>query len=99
MSIKHLKPRTIEELETYPFWKRSEAWKSPLAILLVIGYVIYGFFYGIIWVLKWLIFSWMRPFSDSIFFCNISFHKYREIKPHYKTCIICNKEKRVVELF
>ena len=61
-----------------PFWARKESWQSPLAIFLIAGFIIFGIFYAIFWILKWSLFSWMRPFSNSKFFCKMGFHKYRD---------------------
>ena len=81
-----------------PFYERTELWKSILVPLLIIGYIIAIVSYGFFWLFKWLLFSWMRPFSNSKFFCKQGFHKYRKTREDevnlyacYK-CIICNKE-------
>jgi hypothetical protein len=82
-----------------PLWKREELWKSPFAPLLVVGWIASIISYGIFWLFKWLLFSWMRPLSNSKFFCDQGFHKYRKIcdrnggwETLYR-CKICNKEK------
>ena len=56
MSIKHLTPKTPKEIESLPFWKRTEVWQSPMAIFLVIGYIIDYIGFGNLGVLKWLLF-------------------------------------------
>lgn len=99
MAIKHLSGRTFKEIfgnaDDLPIWKRKEAWASPLAIILVIGYAAYGILFGVWWIIKWILFSWMRPFSNSRFLCKIGFHAYRKVAEDYETttylCKICNK--------
>jgi len=100
MAIKHLTPRTSQELTNMEkFWERKEIWHSPFVIFLLIGYVIYYLylylvFFGIYWPIKWLIFSPIRPFSNSKFLCEQGFHKYRKISRYDDiVCIICNKHK------
>jgi len=87
--------------EDIPFYERREYWRSPLAILLIVGYIIFGILYALSWILKWVLFSWMRPFSNSKLFCQMGFHKYRDDKgankeddysSHY-ICRICGKTK------
>jgi hypothetical protein len=104
MAIKHLIGKTVEEMNIprVPFWKRTEYWRSPLALILILGFIIYGISYAIFLTLKWVLFSWLRPFSNSIFFCKIGFHKYRKLDTdgvdnHYCTnyiCEICKKNKQ-----
>jgi hypothetical protein len=77
-----------------PIWKRPEAWQSPVAVFLVIGYGLFIIVYVILWILKWALFSWIRPFSNSKLFCKIGFHKYREMGYSNKKCLICNKDKK-----
>lgn len=89
------------EEKDVPIWKRREAWLSPLAVLLVLGFIIFGISYGLYWFVKWLLFSWLRPFSDSEFLCRHGFHKYRLTKisyPYnYYKCIVCGNEKTTYE--
>ena len=101
MAIKYLEGRNIKEIlppET-PIWERREVWRSPLVIFVLIGYVIYGISYGIFWAFKWIFFSWISPFSNSLFFCKIGFHKWRYIgtDQSYETyvCKRCIKEKKI----
>ena len=85
-----------------PFYENSDYWKSPLAIFLFIGYIIYGGCYAIIWITKWLILSPIRPFVNSKFMCKQGFHKYRIVigksttswESLYK-CKVCKKTKIV----
>ena len=102
MAIKHLKPKTFKEMEVViprvPFWKKTEYWRSPLAIFLIIGFLIYGILYALFYILKWALFSWIRPFTDSPLLCKIGFHKYRKLGEDNSyinfLCEICNKSKR-----
>ena len=92
-----------QSVDSVPFYKRSEYWQSPLAIFLIIGFIIFGIVFTLYWVVKWLLFSWMRPFSNSSFFCQSGFHKYRkreEKDPNdsycYQIvydCLICGNRK------
>lgn len=99
MAVKHLKPYTEKELRKknpdIPIWKRREAWISPLAVLLVIGYAIFGIGYAILWVLRLLLLSWMRPFTDAKWLCKLGLHKWRFLnKNHeytYHYCKACHQ--------
>ena len=87
-----------------PFYKRREAWHSPLAVLLIIGYAIYYVAWTTLFVLKWIFISPIRPFTDSKKLCKIGLHKYRKVtdvhgwssanETKYK-CLICEKQKTV----
>lgn len=96
--IKHLKGFTEKELKKLnpdiPIWKRREVLLSPLVIPIGVGYMIYFIFYAINWIIKWSLLSWIAPFIDWRYFCNIGFHKYRAKYPGSETykCKICNKE-------
>jgi len=96
-----MKNKTKNKNKDIPFYERGEYIRSPFVIFIFLGYTVYGILYGLIyvfkWAFKWLIFSWIRPFSNSEFFCKMGFHKYRkymiqEYYPAYK-CVICHKTK------
>lgn len=102
MTIKHLSGYTDKELKKLnsvdiPIWERRESWRSPAVILILIGYLTYYIFLSIVWILKWTLFSWIWPFAEWQFLCDIGLHKYRVTKEtSYNTtftCKICKKEK------
>lgn len=94
--------KKIEEyLNDGPLSKKSEWKNSPFVIFFIIGYFITFIFYALFWIIKWLIFSPIRPFTNSKWFCEQGFHKYRYKRDMnrgwtklYK-CIVCGKEKSV----
>ena len=109
MAIKHLKPYTNKELKKLnpdiKFWKRREVLASPLIILVVFGFVIYYIGYGFGWVFKWTFLSWLAPFFDWPWLCEIGLHKYRFKKEENGTwssdtykiyeCKICKKIQKI----
>jgi len=108
MAIKHLPGFTSEEIKKLnpdiPFYERREIWMSPLAIPLIIGFIIFITFLGFSYAFKWIFLSWIVPFVNWKWFCKIELHKYRKIEqkieqrieqdfqPKY-VCIVCKKEK------
>lgn len=85
MAIKHLTGYSKEEIRDkinpkVPIWKRKEAWRSPLAFIFIIGYVIYGIGYAIFWLLRFILFSWMRPLTKSTWLCKIGLHRWRFLR-------------------
>lgn len=100
MAIKHLEGRDLSEIFTpdVPIWKRREVLYSPLVILVGLGFICFGLYHAIIWILKWPLFSCIRPFTNSKWFCKQGLHKYRYISgTTYKIyiCKICQKEKTI----
>lgn len=89
------------EEKDVPIWERRSAWRSPIALLLILGYIIFGISYGLFWFIKWLLFSWIRPFSDSEWLCKQGFHKYGFVNSSHLSCYknykcrVCHKEKEV----
>jgi len=98
MAIKHLGWYSSEELkknDKIPIWEKREILTSPLVIFVGLGYFIYGILYGIFFLTKWILFSWIAPFIYVKWFCKIGFHKYRKLRHDNYTgyfCIICGKE-------
>lgn len=87
--------------EKTPIWKCRELWVSPFVVFLIIGYILFAIAYGLIWLVKWIIFSPIRPFTNSKWFCEQGFHRYRCVcdmnggwDKLYK-CNVCGKEKLV----
>lgn len=81
MAIKHLPGFTDKEIKKknpdVPIWKRREVLLSPLVIFVGLGYGLFGITVAIIWILKWILFSWMAPFVEWKWLCKIGLHKYR----------------------
>lgn len=96
--IKHMPGYTSKEMRKLnpdiPIWKRREALLSPLIIPIGIGYIIFAILYGIYWLIKWTLLSWISPFIYSPLLCKMGFHKYRAKHPgsDYYECRICQKE-------
>lgn len=93
MAIKHLKWYSRSELKKInpdvPIWQRREILRSPLIILVMLGFMVYG----ILLLFKWLVISWIYPFFNWTGFCKIGYHKYRRKgnfgKEHI--CRVCGK--------
>jgi hypothetical protein len=89
--------------EKIPFYKRHEWLNGPFVIIIGIGYILFAIVFIIIWLLKWIILSTIRPFINSTWFCKQGFHKYRKIgtRPSgYEityNCKVCGKEKIVLD--
>lgn len=85
-------------------WKRPEIWASSLAIFVIIGYFLFIIVFGLWWLLKWIIFSPIRPFTNSKFLCEQGFHKYRvdnapKENAYFgepRVCIVCGKQKIIL---
>ena len=93
--------KELRKKSEMPLWKRREVLQSPLIIFVIIGYAMYGIYYGIFWILKWLLFSWIAPFFNSHLFCKMGFHKYRNTdsdrRAKYYKCKICGKTTTIFD--
>lgn len=85
-----------------PFGEKSEWTNSPYLIFLFIFYLIVCVLYGLFWVVRWILLSPIRPFTNSKWFCKQGFHKYRRQEGadyDYFKCIVCNKTKSINEYY
>ena len=57
---------------------------------MIIGFIIYG----LLWLLKWALISWIYPFFNWKGFCKIGFHKYRKkyLSSDTYICRVCGKQ-------
>lgn len=100
MAVKHLPGYSKEEIRDkmsieIPIWQRKEAWKSPLALIFIAGYIIYGIGYAIFWILRFILISWMRPLTKSTWLCKLGLHRWRYLRRSqeytYYYCECCFK--------
>jgi hypothetical protein len=97
-----LESYSVEEKVDIPFWKWRELWISPIILFLIIGYIAFAITFLFVWLIKWILFSPIRPFTKSVWLCEQGFHRYRKDRcahvgpyfyKHITKCNVCGKEK------